>query len=267
MTAEIIHVDWHQVALVAGLIVLVGIWTWRLGLGLTQRLWIHALRMIGQLTVIGYVLTWIFSLSQWWMVGGWGLGMLLMAGWEVQSRQQRPLRGWRGPAIGTWAMGISSGVVTIILLAGIVQPDPWWNPRYAIPMLGMLLGNTMTGISLAMERMTTGIANHQAIIEARIACGYTPDVTLLPYRREAIRTALIPTINGMAAAGLVSLPGMMTGQILAGADPTLAVRYQIIIFCGIAVAVTIGAVVAVQLVARRMVDERGRLRFDRIHNV
>jgi putative ABC transport system permease protein len=264
MNGELVELGWTQLALMAGLLVITGIIALVLRLGVTARLALNATRMAIQLLLVGLVLHWVFGLSSWWAVAAWASGMLLIAGWEVHRRQRRGILGWKGFAVGVVAMGLGSMVVLVVLLAVVVQPTPWWQPRYAIPLLGMLLGNTMTGIALALERMTAGVADARAAIEARLALGHLPNEALLPYRREAMRTALIPTINAMAAAGVVSLPGMMTGQILAGSLPTHAVRYQILIFVGIAAAVTGGALAAVWWASRHLIDERGRLRLDRL---
>src|SRR5262249_61186690 len=108
-------------------------------------------------------------------------------------------------------------------------PRPWSHPRYPLPLLGMILGNTMTGISLGLDVLTNGRVQERAAVEARLALGAHRYTALLPVVRDALRSGFMPTINAMAAMGLVALPGMMTGQILAGADPADAVKYQMLI--------------------------------------
>jgi putative ABC transport system permease protein len=129
----------------------------------------------------------------------------------------------------------------------------------------MLLGNTMNGIAIGMERLTTSMSNQKHIIEAQLLLGRSFDQAVSSLRRDAMSAGLIPTINGMAIAGLVSLPGMMTGQILAGADPMTAVLYQILIWLGIAAGTGFGALAAVVWTANSLSDERDRLRLDRLH--
>ena len=115
-------------------------------------------------------------------------------------------------------MLIAAATVTVFALATQVRPEPWYHPRYALPLLGMVLGNTMTGISLGVDTLTTGLVRERAAVEARLALGASRYEALLPVVRAALRSGLMPIVNGMAAAGVVALPGMMTGQILAGAS-------------------------------------------------
>ena len=131
-------------------------------------------------------------------------------------------------------------------------------------MLGMVLGNTMTGISLGLNTLVTSARRERPAIEARLALGGDRWQAMRPVLRGATRTATIPIINAMAAAGLVSLPGMMTGQILAGADPVEAVKYQMLIFFLIAGGTGLGVIAALTAGARRLTDDRHRLRLDRL---
>ncbi|MFW5845697.1 MAG: ABC transporter permease, partial [Planctomycetota bacterium] len=146
----------------------------------------------------------------------------------------------------------------------IVQPDPWWNPRYAIPLLGMMLGNTMNGIALGIDGLTTAVVDHRGAIEGRLLLGQTSRQAMLPVQRRCLRTALMPLLNKMSVTGVVALPGMMTGQILGGSPPMRAVAYQVLIMFLIAGSTGIGSVLAVLGGSRLLVDERERLRTDRL---
>jgi putative ABC transport system permease protein len=234
----------------------------RLGVGV--RLLIAAARMTVQLIMIGFVLKALFSYVHLGWIGLTATLMLLIAGREVVSRQERRLARWWGFGIGTGAMFISSFSIMILTLTLVVQPTPWYAPQYAIPMLGMLLGNTMTGISLGMDRLTSAAWRQRTILEARLLLGQTSTQAISDIRVESMRGALIPIMNTMAAAGLVSLPGMMTGQILAGSPPLEAVKYQILIMFLIAAGVGLGTMFAVWLTSRHLFDERHRLRLDRL---
>jgi putative ABC transport system permease protein len=128
----------------------------------------------------------------------------------------------------------------------------------------MILGNTMTGISLGLHTLSVGLVRERGAVEAQLMLGAPRWQALLPVARTALRSALMPIINSMAATGLVSLPGMMTGQILAGADPEEAVRYQMLIMFLIAGGTGIGAVSAVVGGVYRLTDSRHRLRLDRL---
>ncbi len=146
----------------------------------------------------------------------------------------------------------------------VIGPDPWHSPQYAIPLLGMLLGNTMNGIALGLDRLTESAWRERAVIEHRLMMGQNWQVAVGEIRRNAMRSGMIPIINAMAAAGLVSLPGMMTGQILAGSPPAVAVEYQILIMFTISAGTGFGTMVAVSLGSRRLFDARERLRIDRL---
>ncbi len=238
--------------------------THALRLATAGRLLIAAARALVQLLVVGLLLKLLFTSADIFWVAGFALVMLAIAGYESFARQRRPLVGGWGYAVGTLAMFLSSFTVAIIALTAIVGPDPWYTPRYAIPLLGMLLGNTMTGVAIALDRLTQGAYDQRGVIEARLILGHTWREAISDFRADSMRAGMIPTINGMAAAGVVSLPGMMTGQILAGAPPLEAVKYQIVILFLIAAGTVFGTVGAVWAASRRLFDHRERLRLDRL---
>jgi putative ABC transport system permease protein len=128
----------------------------------------------------------------------------------------------------------------------------------------MMLGNTMSGIALALDRLTQTAWQQRAVIEQRLMLGATRVEAIAQIRREAMRSGMMPIINSMAAAGLVSLPGMMTGQILAGSPPMEAVKYQILIMFLISAGTGFGVTAALWLASRRLFDERHRLRLDKL---
>jgi putative ABC transport system permease protein len=128
----------------------------------------------------------------------------------------------------------------------------------------MILGNTMTGISLGLDVLTKGLVRDRAAVEARLALGDNRYHALLPVTRDALRSGLMPTVNAMAAMGLVSLPGMMTGQILAGVEPVDAVKYQLLVMFLIVGGTGLGTLVAVVGGGYRLTDHRHRLRLDRL---
>ncbi|MBD3335608.1 MAG: iron export ABC transporter permease subunit FetB, partial [Candidatus Eisenbacteria bacterium] len=233
-------------------------------LGLARQLLVAALRTTLQLLLIGWVLKAIFAYARLGWIALVAAIMLAAAGREVWARQKRKLRGWHGFGIGASSMFLSSFAVTILALLAVVGPRPWYAPQYAIPLLGMLLGNTMNGVSLAMDHLTRSAWQQRPIIEQRLLLGQTRTEALGDIRRDSMRTGMIPIINAMAAAGLVALPGMMTGQILAGSPPVEAVKYQIMIMFLIAAGTGFGTLAAVWQTGRRLFDSRHRLRLDRL---
>jgi putative ABC transport system permease protein len=235
-----------------------------LRLGIHRSLLIAAARMVVQLSLMGMVLTTLFALVSPLWTGLAALGMALFAGREIAQRLERPFYGLWSFGISTFCMILASGVVTSFALLTALRPDPWYDPRYAIPLLGMILGNCMTGIALGLDTLTSGAAARRPGVEARLMLGGTRFEALQPVVREALRRALLPIINSMSATGVVSLPGMMTGQILGGVAPAEAVKYQILIMFLIAGATGLGSVAAVLAGVFRLTDRRHRLRLDHL---
>ncbi|OSM04358.1 ABC transporter permease [Magnetofaba australis] len=258
-------VGWPDLAIAALLVVALAGFSWLQNLQLGSRVLIASTRTVVQLSLIGLVLQTLFAQTHPGWVALMGSIMLLIAGREASARQKRRLRGIWGYGVGLVSMFLSSVAITVLALIVIVRADPWHTPQIAIPLLGMMLGNTMNGVALGLSRITEEAWRRRAEIEARLCLGMDWRAAILPMRREAVRSAMIPILNTLSAAGLVTLPGMMTGQILGGADPMTAVRYQILIMFMIAAGVGFGAFAAVGLGARRLFDNRSRLRLERLH--
>jgi len=253
-----------DLAIAAVLVLLLALLSIRLRSNISQQLIIAAVRTAVQLTLVGLVLKVLFANASFGWVMLMALIMLLVAGREVMARQERRFKGWLGYAVGTFSMFLSSFAVTVFALVVILGEDPWYTPQYAIPLLGMLLGNTMNGIAIAMDRLTHAAWEQRAVIEARLMLGERWDQAIADYRRQAIRSGMIPIINAMAAAGIVSLPGMMTGQILAGVPPVEAVKYQILIMFLISAGTGLGTLAAVSIGSKQLFDGRQRLCLDRL---
>lgn len=250
--------------LAAGLVLLLAALSWRLCLGVGRRVLVAALRGTVQLMLVGLVLKQLFAQANPVLIGLIVLVMWSVAGWEVQSRQKRRYTGPWGYGIGALSLFLSSFSVTLLALLVIIQVEPWYQPRYLIPLLGMLLGNTMSGMAIALDQLTRQAWDARGCIEARLLLGATWEEAIADLRREALRSGLIPIVNAMAAAGLVSLPGMMTGQILAGSPPLEAAKYQLLILFLISAGTGLGAMAAVWIGSRRLFDDRQRLRLDRL---
>lgn len=262
---NVIELSAFDLSLAALLVVALAALSWRMRLGVEHQLLVAALRTTLQLLLIGLVLKTLFENVHLYWVALMAVAMVAIAGREVMARQKRRLTGWWGFGLGTLAMFVSSFSVTVLALLTMIANHPWYAPQYAIPLLGMVLGNTMSGISLGLDRLTQDAVQKRAMLETRLALGEDWNSAIADSRREAIRVGLIPIINAMAAAGVVSLPGMMTGQILSGTPPVEAVKYQILVMFLIAAGTGFGTMVAVSMAARRLFDDRQRLRLDRLH--
>ncbi|MCA0873225.1 iron export ABC transporter permease subunit FetB [Seohaeicola saemankumensis] len=235
-----------------------------LQLGLERKLLISAARMVVQLLLVGLVLKSVFSLGSPWFTLLIALVMLGFAAREIAARQNRQLAGTWGYSLGAGAMMMSAALVTVFALTAQIRPDPWWSPQFALPLFGMILGNTMTGISLGLDTLHGVLVREQRGVEARLLLGAPRMQALRPVMRDALRSGFTPIINAMAATGVVSLPGMMTGQILSGVDPREAVKYQLLIMFLIGGATGLGVLGAVLASALRLTDARHRLRLDRL---
>ncbi len=261
---SVIELQWWQLGLAALMVLALAATTVATRLQIARPLLIAATRTVIQLALIGLVLEALFAVGRLGWVALMALVMLLVAAREVMARQKYRLTGGWAFGIGSVSMFVSAFSVTVLTLVVIIGPEPWYLPQYAIPLLGMLLGNTMTGVALGLDRLTESVWRQRAVIENRLMLGQRASEAVGDIRREAMRSGLMPIINAMAAAGIVSLPGMMTGQILAGTAPALAVKYQILIMFAIAAGTGFGTVFAVLAGSRRLLDDRQRLRLDRL---
>jgi putative ABC transport system permease protein len=263
-TERLILLSPADLGLAAGLVLLLAGLSWRLHLGIGRRMLIASVRSTVQLLLLGLVLKALFSSTNPWLIASLATVMLAVAGYEVMARQKYRLRGIWGYGTGALSMFLSSFSIAVLTLLVLLQPTPWYTPQYAIPLLGMLLGNTMTGIAVTLDSLTRQTVEKREQIEARLALGQTAAEAIGDIRRDALRSGLIPIVNSMATAGIVSLPGMMTGQILAGSPPMEAAKYQLLILFLIAAGTGLGSMAAVLLGSKRLFDSRSRLRRDRL---
>lgn len=262
MTPSLIELGPWELALGALLLLIPAAISIALRLGLGGKLALAGLRTVLQLAFIGLVLEWVFSLDRWYWVLPVLLVMLVVAARAAVNRSQRR---YSGAYLASFAsLVLATGTVTFLSTEFIIGVESWYEPRYVIPLLGMLLGNGLNGISLSMDRLLDGLVERREAVEARLALGASLWVAVRPWMADAVRVGLTPIINSMMVVGVVSLPGMMTGQILAGADPADAVAYQILIMFMIAGATAVGTILLCLLTYRVLADPLERVRWERI---
>lgn len=224
-----LDVTWLDLGL-AGMLVVVaaGISRWQ-RLGLEWRYLVGGLRAFLQLFAVGYVLVYVFHAERWWLVL-LALAVMLATATAAATRGRvlGPSRKKLWQISGT-GMLVSSGLTLAYVTQVVLAVSPWYEPRYLVPLFGMIVGNAMNGAALAVERLESEMTRERGTVEAYLALGATPARAAAEPARRALTAALIPSINGLMMVGLVQLPGMMTGQILAGASPLLAVRYQVVV--------------------------------------
>lgn len=251
-----------QLAIAAGLVVVAGLVSLGLRLGLERKLAVASVRTVVQLLLIGYVLEWVFGLERVDLVLLIVGLMVLAAGRAAVGRSSRT---FRGSQLGAFlSLAITGTATTFVVTHLVIGVEPWWKPQYLLPLLGMVLGNSLTGISLCLDALLETLAGDRARIETELALGATRWEAVRGPLADAVRRGMIPIINAMMVVGIVSLPGMMTGQILAGADPLPAVEYQIVVMFMIAGASAAGCISIALFSYRRLFNAHHQLRSDRI---
>lgn len=218
-------------AFIPAVAVLYIMWRWHAGPGTA----VYAmLRMLVQLFAIGYVLIYIFESDSYWIIAGVLSIMIIVASWiAVRPLGASKRLSWPNSLI---AVGVASVLILAVVTQVVIGVEPWFSPRYVVPLGGMVVTGAMNAVSLAAERFQTEIARDEILQEAR---------------RTAFKTALIPITNMLFAVGVVSLPGMMTGQILSGVSPLIAAKYQIIVMAMFFGTSGIAAAIYLQLEMRR----------------
>ncbi|MFZ6645036.1 ABC transporter permease [Undibacterium sp. TJN25] len=259
-----IHLDALDLGISASLVLLDVVISIYLGLRLHKQVLLAAVRMVVQLLLVGYVLRIVFAQSSPALTLAIVALMIAAAAREVAGRPVHKLYGWANFRIGAAVVGISSMATVLLALLTAIRPSPWYDPHYAIPLMGIVLGSVLNSASLGLDTFFGGVVRGRAEIEARLALGATCRQAMAPLMRDSIRKGLIPIINQMSAAGIITLPGIMTGQILAGMDPVEAVKYQILLMFLLTGAGGLAAAGAVYLAANAVTDERDRLRLDRM---
>ncbi|MBI2479411.1 MAG: iron export ABC transporter permease subunit FetB [Planctomycetia bacterium] len=236
-----------------------------LRLRLEWSLLIASVRTILQLLLIGLVLHWVFQVEQVVVVVAMLSIMTGIAGYTAFSRSANAYAGMLlDTMVAVWA---SSWFVLAFAMVAVLQgARSWHDPQYAIPLLGMILGNTLNGITLGLAGVLEGFRSGRDQVETLLTLGATRWEAARELIQKALTTALTPIINSMMVVGIVSLPGMMTGQLLSGVEPIQAVMYQIVIMFLIASATALGSVGVVLLAYRRLFNKQHQFRYDAIRN-
>ncbi len=195
-------------------------------------------RMLGQLLIIGYFLTWLFASDNPLIIGVVLIVMVVASSW-IALRTVRAHRKQQF-LFALIAVALGGAVNLVIVTEGVLGLDPWYQPRMLIPLAGMIFASSMNSVSIAAERLIAELKNDVAWIDARSL---------------ALKAAMIPVVNGLFAVGLVTLPGTMTGQILSGVDPLIAARYQIMVMCMLFGAAGLSAAMYLTLVRKQLMPE------------
>jgi putative ABC transport system permease protein len=254
-------ISWLQLMAAAALVlVALALSLWQ-RLGLEKGLVVGAVRATVQLVAVGYLLVWLFEVDRWYLVIA-VLAVMMIVATLTAARRQSKAGGERRAILPIAGVAIlaGAGLTLVYVTTVIVHVTPWYNPRYLIPLFGMIVANAMNAAALALERLQSEMESRRGEVEAYLALGATPAQACAEATRRATVAAMIPAVNALAVVGVVSLPGMMTGQILAGADPALAVRYQLVVMFMLTAATAITAAIAVQAYRRTFFTSAAQLK-------
>ena len=262
MTPILLH--WTDLAIAASLLLIDGGLSIWLRLGLERQLAIAAMRMVLQLVAVGLILRAVFAFANPGITFCVIFVMVAIASREVAARPEQRLTRFGNIVVGASSVALATFLTAILALTTAIRPTPWFAARYAIPLAGIILGNVLNSTSLGLDSLLSGVVRERAAIEAQLALGMTYAQAMRRLVRASVRRALLPILNQMAAAGVVTLPGIMTGQILAGMDPLEAAKYQILLIFLLSGGSGLGAGAVVYLASMRLTDDRQRLRLDRL---
>jgi len=206
-------------------------------------------RVFVQLILVGHILHWVFNLNSPLPVLAVVAVMTAVAGYSAAKRADLP--GLRVILLATGVIGLSSLALSAFVFYLIIGITPYYNPAYVVPIMGMALNGAMNSLSVGARALDRGIRDGRERIEAALSVGATSWQASGDIVRNALKQAMVPTINGLMTAGIVQLPGMMTGQIIAGVDPVLAVRYQVVIFYLLTSVTALATIAGTLLLVRR----------------
>ncbi len=219
----------------------------------THMLFIASFRMTLQLVIAGLVLTLIFDNPHPLFTVAYLTAMIIFAINRVYSRVPEISKAFKKVV----ALSLSaSGLLIILFFVKVVVGESLFNPQYVIPLSGMIMGNAMTGVSLGVKTFHEKLKDNRHRIQTLLNFGASPSAILKPIANQSLETALLPTLNSMVGMGIVSLPGMMTGQILSGTLPKTAIMYQIAIMIAICTVVALASFLALYLGYHTFYDTR-----------
>ncbi len=253
-----IDIGWFQLGLCFLFVLAGGAASVALRLGLQKDLWWGAIRTFTQLFLLGLILKHIFQVHLWWPVMGLFWLMVIFAVQIIRGRvQEKTVRYWDSTLV---SMFLSYTLITFLVTRVIVRVEPWYEPRYFLPLGGMIIGNSMNAIAIALDRLFGELRKSRSLVEMKLSLGASWLEASNDIARRAIKAGMIPSINAMMGAGLVFIPGMMTGQILAGANEFVAVKYQVMVMFMLVGSTSVGSVLVVFLSLHRCFSREGTLR-------
>ncbi|NTU90345.1 MAG: iron export ABC transporter permease subunit FetB [Chlorobiaceae bacterium] len=246
---EIVAIQLPQLLLALLFIIMAQVTSMIWHLGLNRDITIGALRTVSQLFLMGYALTFIFRAESLPLTVGIFVVMVVSAVFIVKGRVRERDVPYLLP---TFITMVTSYFLTALFVSyAIVGVTPWWEPRYFIPTAGMVIGNSMSALAISIERLFSQMRQQRELIEMKLSLGADFREASSEIFRSAVKAGMIPSINAMMGVGLVFLPGMMSGQILAGTDPLIAIRYQIVVMFMLVGSTALSSIIVMLVIRRR----------------
>lgn len=256
MNAVILDIQLISLVLCYGLAGMILTLFYILKIGLTKELSISVLRMTVQLIVASYILKYIFSINNIYLIV---LLFLFMSGFASQIIYKKSGAGLKKIRFHLFVVVFGVALtLTLFLLVLVTKAEPWYDAKYFIPIAGMILGNSMNACALALDRFSGDMKENRKMVETFLTMGATSYEASAMYIKKAMRNAALPFITNMSGIGIVFIPGMMTGQLLSGTDPMISLKYQIAIMMAIAASVVLTSLLTLFFSHRLMFDTKGR---------
>lgn len=253
---DVINLSWWQLLLFSCTLLIPYAINVQLKLNLGKDILVSVLRMSLQLILVGIYLEYLFKINSLTINLVWLAAMLAIGASSIVSKSHLPQSKVFVPVLA----GLSLGLLPILSLCVlIIRPNPIYSAQYIIPLAGMLLGNSLSGNIVALQNLFTALQERKYEYEGALSLGASPLYATLPFVRSALQKSLAPILASMTTTGLVTLPGMMTGQILGGANPLVAIKYQLLIMIAIFVTMSISTAVTLRLAIPYTINKEGRV--------
>ena len=257
MEQSVLHLSFVQILIAFGFILLVLFILRKRGIPQEKVVIINTLRMSLQLLIAGYILVFILknpSLIMTLFI------FLVMESFAILTiiKRSLPTSKELKKSIAI-AIFVGSSIPLFYFILAVVQVKPWYNPQYFIPLGGMIIGNSMSSVALAVKRLKEGFIDNKHMVEGALMLGATPEQASKQIIDSAFENAIMPTLISMASMGIVVLPGMMSGQILSGTVPTTAIAYQIAIMLGILGSVSLSVILILKLGTKSFFNNKAQL--------
>ncbi|MGR5408397.1 ABC transporter permease [Vibrio sp. PNB22_8_1] len=255
---SVVDIAWLELLLFSSILLIPLAINVRYKLGIAKTTAISVIRMTLQLVLVGMYLEYLFQLNSLIINTLWLAVMIVVGASSIIDKTNLPKYPLMLPLI--TALTLSLLPLLMITTIGLIRPEPFYNAQYIIPLAGMLLGNSLSSNIVALQNLFSAFEQRKSEYEAAISLGATPKYASFPFVQEAIRKSLAPILASMATTGLVTLPGMMTGQILAGSNPMIAIKYQLIIMLAIFVMLCVSVVICLEMTLHYVQTKEGRIK-------